>query len=149
MQRLVRPVVFLVSLASGASAVAGTNAPLLAMGTLQAAATDWKRLQRLNPGARLKVTVGATAAVERYFVELNDSELIVLNLTAKNLPRRQLLRMAADNPAWMAGTAKTAYRDNNVRIGPEGVFVKDQKVAELAEVVERIPRDRITSIAKG
>ena len=57
--------------------------------------------------------------------------------------------MVADNPGWIANTSKTTYRDNGVRIGPDGLFVGDQKMAELAEVVERIPRDRITSITKG
>jgi hypothetical protein len=149
MQTLVKPVVFLVWMSIGPSAIAGTNAALPGTSSpIEVDAAMWKRLQRLDAGARLKVTVGGAAAVERYFVQLNDTELIVLNLTAANLPKRQLLRMAADNPAWIAGTSKTTYRDNNLRIGPDGVFVKDQKVAELAQVVERIPRDRVTVVAR-
>jgi hypothetical protein len=149
MRKLVKAVAFFVWILTGVSVVSGTSVRLQGISTLQAGATDWKRLQRLDPGARLKLTIGTAAAVERYFVQLNDSELIVLNLTAKNLPRRQLLRMAADNPGWIANTSKTTYRDNSLRIGPDGLYVRDQKVAELAEVVERIPRDRITSFAKG
>ena len=149
MRTLVKPGMFLVWMLVGASAVTGASARLAGTGTLQAGATDWKRLQRLDPGARLKLTIGNEAVVERYFVQLNDTELIVLNLTVKSLPRRQLLRMAADNPGWIANTSKTTYRDNGLRIGPDGLFVRDQKVAELAEVVERIARDRITSITKG
>ena len=149
MRTFVKAVAFLVWIVAGASAVSGTSARPPGTSTLQAGATDWKRLQRLDPGARLKLTIGTAAAVERYFVQLQDSELIVLNLTSKNLPRRQLLRMAADNPGWIANTSKTTYRDNSLRIGPEGLFVRDQKVAELADVVERIPRDQITSITKG
>jgi hypothetical protein len=148
MRKLVKAVAFFVSILAGASGVSGTSVRLQGISTLQAGASDWKRLQRLDPGVRLKLTIGTAAAIERYFVQLNDSELIVLNLTAKNLPRRQLLRMAADNPGWIANTSKTTYRDNSLRIGPDGLFVRDQKVAELAEVVERIPRDRITSFTK-
>ena len=109
----------------------------------------WKRIQRFDAGTRVKVTVGNSAAVERYFVQLSDTELIVLNLTADNLPKRQLLNMAIDNPAWIAATSKSTYRDNNLRIGPEGVFVKEQKLAELASVVERIPREKVSSIIKA
>jgi len=149
MHKLVKAVAFFVWMLVGAVAVSGTSARPPGTSTLQAGTTDWKRFQRLDPGARLKLTIGTAAAVERYFVQLNDSELIVLNLTTRNLPRRQLLRMVADNPGWIANTSKTTYRDNGVRIGPDGLFVGDQKMAELAEVVERIPRDRITSITKG
>jgi len=148
MQKRVKSIVLVVC-AWLALSVAGTNAAVPGTSVLQVDAAAWKRLQRLEVGTRLKITVGTAEAVERYFVQLNDSEIIVLNLTGKNLPRRQLLRMAADNPGWIADTSKTTYRDNSLRIGPDGLFVRDQKVAELAEVVERIPRDRITSITKG
>jgi hypothetical protein len=80
---------------------------------------------------------------------LSDTEVVVLNLTAENLPKRRLLGMATDNPSWIAGTSKTMYRDRDLRIGPDGVFAGDQKLAELAQVVERIPRDRVTSIARA
>jgi hypothetical protein len=120
-----------------------------AAATLHVDDVVWKRVQRFDVGTRVKVTIDGAAAVERYFVQLSDTELIVLNLTAVNLPKRQLLNMAIDNPAWMVGTSKTTYRDNNLRIGPDGVFVKDQKIAELTQVVERIPRGKVTSLAKA
>jgi hypothetical protein len=123
-------------------AVVGTNV------VFGADETMWKRVQRLDPGARVKVAVDGAAPVERYFVQINDSKLIVLNLSAPDLPRRQLLNMAIDNPAWMAETGKTVYRDNSVRVGPDGVFVKDKKVAELNQVVEWIPREKVTSVQK-
>jgi hypothetical protein len=140
--------VFFVWMSIGASAIAGTNAAPGTSSLIEVDTATWKRLQRFDPGARLKVTVG-DAAVERYFVMADEKELIVLNLTASNLPKSQLRNMAADNPAWIAGTSKTTYRDNNLRIGPDGVFVKDQKLADLAEVVERIPRGRITAVVKS
>jgi hypothetical protein len=149
MQTLVKPVVFVVGMSIGAAAIGGTNVALSGTSSLiEVDAATWERLQRFDPGARLKVTVGGAAAIERYFVMADEKELIVLNLTASNLPKRQLRNMAADNPAWIAGTSKTTYRDNNLRIGPDGVFVKDQKLADLAEVVERIPRGRITAVVK-
>jgi hypothetical protein len=142
MQKLSKVVVFVVCSSIGASALAGTSA------VLKADEATWKRVQRLDPGARVKVTVGGAAAVERYFVKADEAELIVLNLTAANLPKRQLLNMAVENPAWIAGTSKTTYRDSNLRIGPDGLFVKNQKLADLAQVVEHIPRDRVTSVVK-
>jgi hypothetical protein len=108
----------------------------------------WKRVQRLDPGAKLTVTVEGAPPAERYFVLLKESELVVLNLTGTDLPKRQLLNMAKDNPDWMAATAKTIYKDNSVRVGPDGVFVKDKKVASLDEVVQHIPRAKVTAVDK-
>ena len=125
---------------------------LAAEARLSAARDDpnavFKRARRLEPGARVTVTIAGAAPVERYFVLLNSAELVVLNLGAPGLPKRHLLDMAIDNPAWMAATSKTTYRDNNLRVGPDGVFVSDTKLADLTAVVERIPREKIASIAK-
>jgi hypothetical protein len=108
----------------------------------------WKRVERFDPGTRVKVTVEGSTPADRYFVQLNESVVVLLNLSAADLPKRQLLNMAIDNPAWIAGTAKTTYRDNNLRVGPDGVFVKDKKVAELQQVVEWVPRAKVTDIQK-
>jgi hypothetical protein len=137
-------------MSAGASAITAAHTTLDGLPLVFAAdETMWKRVQRFDVGTRVKVTVGSSPAVERYFVLLSDTELIVLNLTAENLPKRRLLGMATDNPSWIAGTSKTSYRDSDLRLGPDGVFLKDMKLADLGQVVERIPRDRITSIAKA
>jgi hypothetical protein len=150
MQTLSKLLVFVVCGSIGAPAIAGTNAALPGTSAvLKADEAAWKRVQRLDPGVRVKVTVDGAAAVERYFVKADEAELIVMNLTVANLPKRQLLDMAVENPAWIAATSKTTYRDNNLRIGPDGLFVRNQKLADLAQVVERIPRDRVTAVVKA
>jgi hypothetical protein len=108
----------------------------------------WKRAQRFDVGTRVTVTVAGGAPVERYFVLVDSVELVVLNLSMPGLPKRQLLNMAIDNAAWMAATYRTTYKDNNLRVGPDGVFAKDKKLAELDQVVERIPRESVVSISK-
>jgi hypothetical protein len=108
----------------------------------------WKRVERFDAGTRVKITIEGSESAERYFVQLNDKDVVVLNLTAPNLPKRQLLNMAVDNPEWIANTSKTTYRDNNLRVGPDGIFVKNKKVAELNQVILRIPRVRVTAIQK-
>jgi hypothetical protein len=108
--------------------------------------TVYKRARRLEPGTRVTVTIKDAAPMPRYFVLVDSVQLVVLNLSADGLPKRQLLNMAIDNPAWMAATYRTIYKDGNVRVGPDGVFVKDRKVCDLAEVVERIPREKVVSL---
>jgi len=125
------------------------SAVILGTSVLLGAHEDlWRRVEHFDPGMRVKVTVEGAPPTDRYFVQLNDTVLVLLNLSAPDVPKRQLLNMAIDNPAWIAGTSKTTYRDNNLRIGPEGVFVKDKKVAELNQVVEWIPRGKVTAIQK-
>ena len=107
---------------------------------------QWKRVERVDPGTKIAVGVDGGAMAERYFVRLSDSELIVLNLTGVDLPKRQLIEMTKDNPKWMADTDKSSYKDNSLRVGPDGVFVKDRKVGNLDEVVLHIPRTKVTAI---
>jgi hypothetical protein len=100
----------------------------------------------MDPGTKITIAVDGGAPAERYFVQLSESEIVVLNLTTADLPKRQLIEMAKDNPEWMAGTSKTSYKDNSLRVGPDGVFVKDKKVAGLNDVVEHIARTSVTAL---
>jgi hypothetical protein len=104
---------------------------------------------RIEPASKVLITIEGADAVERYFVHLDDDALTVLNLNSPGLPRRQLLRMAAERPEWMAATWKTIYKDGSLRVGPGGVFVRDRKLASLAEVIERIPRARVVSLKRS
>ena len=108
----------------------------------------WKRVQRLDPGAKVKVTVEGAQPAERYFVQVNATDLVVLNLTKPDVPKTRLIEMTRDNPEWMANAGTAIYRDNSVRIGPDGVFNKDRKVCDLASVLERIPREKVTDVEK-
>ncbi len=156
MHKIASPIVLIACAAMAASsatagytAVAGTKAALLGTNAAQEADSAdamWKRVRRLEPGTRITVTVSGAAPVERYLVQLDDTELVVLNLGAPNLPTRQLLNMAITQPGWMAATAKTTYKNNSLRVGPDGVFVKDKKVANLSQVVEHVNRSRVSDV---
>jgi hypothetical protein len=108
----------------------------------------FKRAKRLEPGARVIVSISGALPVERVFVSMNSVELVVLKLNAPGLPSRELLNMAIDNPAWMAATNRTIYKDNDIRVGPEGVFVKHKKLADLKDIVERHPLATVIAITK-
>ena len=133
MRNLVRPICLVACMLAAAAVSAGDD-------------VQWKRVQRLDPGARITVAVDGAPPAERYFVKLDENEIVVLNLTAADLPKRQLIEMAKDNPDWMATTAKASYKDNSVRVGPDGVFVKDKKVADLSAVVEHVARARVSAV---
>ena len=108
----------------------------------------FRRAKGMNPGTRVTVTVIGAAPVERYVVLLDSVELVVLNLSLEGLPKRQVINMTIDNAAWMAATSRRIYKDGDVRVGPDGVFVKDKKLADLRQVVEHIPREKVVSILR-
>ncbi len=109
----------------------------------------WERLRKLEPGTELEVTVRGVELGTRYFILADESGITALNVTAGTLPRRargMLRDMASKNPKYFAvGAVFSASVNKNVRVGPEGVFVADQKVADLEQLVERIDRTDIES----
>jgi len=108
----------------------------------------YKRTKKLEPGTRITVAVSGAPPVDGYFVLIDSVELVVLKLDAPGLPKRRLLNMAIDNAAWMAATYRTTYKDGDIRVGPDGMFVKEKKICELTDVVQRIPREKIVSIER-
>jgi hypothetical protein len=113
----------------------------------------WSRLGRLEPGTAITVTVQGATPSKRYIVSTNEANLILLDLTHQGLPRaaaRILRDMATSHPEYFASVEAQVFMERDLRIGPSGVFLADQKVADLGQVVERISRTDIetgTSIA--
>ena len=102
------------------------------------------RLNRLVPGVAVMVTIAGSPTTTRYFISQNESALTVLNLTnpALFIAARVLREMASDHHEYVAGVqaGSTFVLKNDVRFGPDGVFVAGQKVAEVAQVIETIAR---------
>jgi hypothetical protein len=62
-----------------------------------------------------------------------------LNLTDPALPgtvTRGLRDVASNHPEYFTAQ-KGVFVDQNVRVGPDGVFVAARKVADLGQIVER------------
>ena len=129
-------------------AIGGSAAPAAA----QPAADFWRHLQKLSPGTQIDVTISERGSGRRYFLTASDTELTTLNLTDPSLPQAAksvLLNLAEDNAAFLtAATPPGTLTDDNVRLGPAGIFVGDQKVSELRNVVERLPRDQVVDVRR-
>jgi hypothetical protein len=81
----------------------------------------------------------------------DDSGLTVLNVADPMLPAtaREVLREVALHHADYFASAQQGGQfvlQKHVRIGPDGVFVADQKVAELGQVVNKIARNDVAEI---
>lgn len=55
--------------------------------------------------------------------------------------------MASDHPERFSYD-RTNFVGTHLRIGPDGVFVADQRVADAGQIVERIARDDVRSIVR-
>jgi hypothetical protein len=111
---------------------------------------DWSRVRTLEAGTKITLTVTGAAPAQRSFVRADDTALTVLNLTDPSLPRvaAQRLRtmLTANRPDDFA-TSRRTFIDEDVRIGPGGLFVADRKVADFGQIVERVVRTDIVAVA--
>jgi hypothetical protein len=103
----------------------------------------WSRLRTLEPGTAITVTVQGSPPGRRYVVLADEASLIVLDLSYPGLPAaavRILRDMATSHPEYFAAVQARVFVDRDLRVGPSGVFLADQRVADLGQVVERISR---------
>jgi hypothetical protein len=112
---------------------------------------DWARVRKVTAGTEILVELRDGAA-SRYFVLADDTELVVLDLANAHLTRKvrhALLEMASRHPEKLLGVfAGYRYVYDDVRLAPDGLFQENRKIAEVHEIVERIPQSDIVSILK-
>jgi hypothetical protein len=113
-------------------------------------ALTWSRVSEIEPGAEIMVTTKNGGSGPRYFVSADRARLMVLNLTDPTLPAAsiQVLRdMAAQHPENFAALDRTGtLAQGNLRIGRDGLFVADRKVADLTQVVETVTPNDVSEI---
>jgi hypothetical protein len=116
-----------------------------------ATSSDWSHVRKLEPGTEITVTVRGSQAGRRYFVSASESELTVLRVA--DLPARvtRVLReVASRHPEYLIGASQGGFIDREVRVAPDGVFVADQKVSDLGQIIGRVARPDVIEItAKG
>jgi hypothetical protein len=121
-------------------------------GNKSAVKSNWLRIRTIAPGSEIVLTANGAPPDRRYFVLVDESELTFLNLTDPTLPRaaRDVLRdVVSDHPEYFpaAQQGKTFRLEENVHLGPDGVFLGGLKVAELDQVVQQIARNSVSEIS--
>jgi hypothetical protein len=116
-------------------------------------ASDWARVRAIAPRTEIILTVRGSQPFTRYVVMADESQLTVLNVSDPTLPadaRKVLLDIASLHPAFFAidGTPGSFVSDN-VKVGPDGVFVADRKVADIGQFVEKIAQRDVVRIKAG
>ena len=112
--------------------------------------SNWSRVSQLAPAAEVVVTTRGSQPRNRHFVAADDVALIVLNLTRPGLPpasTRVLREMASQHPEYFTAVQKSGtFAQDDVRIGRDGLFVGNNRIADLEQVVERIARNDVSEI---
>lgn len=114
--------------------------------------SEWSRVRELDPGAEIAVTVKGSPPGQRYFIAADGSSLTVLNVAESDISaavKQVLVDTASDHPIYfvLAQQDKTFLLSGNVRLTREGIFVGDQRVAELERLVVHISRAIIAEIS--
>jgi hypothetical protein len=112
--------------------------------------SNWHRVSRLSPATEILVEVRGTSVAVRHFVGADDAELVVLDLAGPRLTenvRRILLDIASTHRDVLLKPAPgVRFVQHNVTLASEGVFLGDRKLADVDDVVERLPRTSVVAI---
>jgi hypothetical protein len=112
--------------------------------------SNWSRVGQLAPAAEVAVTTRGSQPRRLHFIVADEFDLIVLNLTQPGLPpgsTRVLRDMASEHPEYFVAVQKSGtFAQDNVRIGRDGLFVADRRIADLEQVVESIARKDVSEI---
>lgn len=125
-------------------------------GTTSVAAADdadWLRVRSLAPGTKVIVAVAGALPGERQIVDVDERALTVVNITNSVLPKAAvdaLQRAAAEHPEYISDALQggTVILGKRLRLQPDGVFIDDQNVATLGQIVERIARHDVLEITR-
>jgi hypothetical protein len=116
------------------------------------AGSDWSCVRKLEPGTAISVRTKDSVVRVRYIVQADESTLALLNLSDPSLSAGAHDRLhdaaAKHGEDFLAAQQGGEYQfENNVRIGPAGVFVGGRKVSDLEHLVEQTSREELALIA--
>jgi len=111
-------------------------------------ASGWLRVEALQPGIEITLTVTESPAAKVRLLVASHDAVFVLRPGGPKLPDRVSLALVGVGSRWPAvfsGGAPYSLADG-VRVADGGVFDGSRKVADLAQVVQRTPRGDVSEI---
>jgi hypothetical protein len=110
----------------------------------------WRGVPAIQPGRSIVINT-STATLRRTFLASDTRTVTVLNLTPPELTdaaRQRLRDLAEKEPGLLIDAAGgSPLTVGPLRFGADGVFLDDVKVAELQELIERLPAGDLLTIA--
>jgi hypothetical protein len=113
---------------------------------------DWQRVRDIKPKSEMFLTTESWSAKCTVLVS-DDKGLTVMKLNEK-LPfvvTETLREIVSRDPQLLVTLTTTGSRSDaarKVKIGPEGIFVGDKKIAAMSDVVVRVDRADVREVRK-
>ena len=137
MKRIIATVLICLLVAPPASAGQKANKPI-----------SWEQAKKLKAGTEIDLTVTNAQPTKVRFLFADDAILLTLNPTSPKQPERIERSLVSLGPRWYYVVNQgAAFTSEQLRVSREGVFDGEQKLAELADVVQQTPRANVTAIA--
>ena len=111
-------------------------------------ASGWLRIEALQPGIEITLAVTGTPAVKTQLLIASHDAVFVVRPGGPKLPdrvSRALVGVGSQWPAVFGGGVAYSLADG-VRVADGGVFDGTRKVADLAQLVQRAPREDVREI---
>jgi hypothetical protein len=112
---------------------------------------DWQRVRDLRPGSEVYLTVESGSS-KCTVLASDDKSLTIVKLNG-TLPFAvtEVLRELMSRDPQLVVTAATSGRTDTsrkVKIGPDGIFLADKKIAATSDVIVRVDRADVREVRK-
>ncbi len=107
----------------------------------------WEKTRKVTSGTEVILVVTGSQPSKVRLLFADDSMLLTLNPACQNLPaavEQKLFRIGTKWPAILNGGQ--AVMEDGVRVARDGVFRGQEKVEDLADVIQQTPRETIQGI---
>ena len=124
-------------------------APPASAGQKQGKPIDWQKVQTLKARTEIVLTVTGGQPTKVRLLFADDTMIVTLKPTAPKLPGGVEKALFSVGPEW-PGIVNSGelWSSERVRVSQDGVFDRDKKLADLAEVVRQTPRGNVQALAE-
>jgi len=110
---------------------------------------DWQKAQTLKPGTAIVLTVTGSQPTKVRLLFADEAMLITLKPSAPKLPAEVEQFLLDVGPRWTSIiNDRGKYTFEPLRVSQDGIFDRDKKLADLADVVQQTPRASVREIAE-
>ena len=110
---------------------------------------SWEKAKKIGAGTEIVLTVTGGQPTKERLLFADEALIVTLKTTAPELPGKVTKFLFGLGPLWPAILDGESCTDGKLRVSQSGIFDRDKKLADLAEVVQLTPRGDVFEIAKA
>ena len=123
-------------------------APPTSAGQKHGKPIDWQKVQKLKPGTEIVLTATGGQPTKVRLLFADEATFVTLKATSPKLPGRVQDALFGLGSKWL-GILNEGQRQtvDQVRVSQDGIFDRDKKLADLADLVQQTPRGDVVEIS--